>query len=47
MLRPFNEVLLKIYVSDNDSLLASFRIEGEKFYPGPGLKPGSQRWHAC
>ena len=40
MLRKFNEVLLKIQFSDNGRLLASFRIEREKFYPGLVLEPG-------
>ena len=40
MLLPLNEGLPKILFSDNGHLLASFRTEREKFYPGSGLEPG-------
>ena len=40
MLRPLTEVMLEIYFSEQDHLLASCRIEEEKFYPGPELEPG-------
>ena len=32
--------MLKIYFSEQGPLLASCRIEREKFYPGPGLESG-------
>ena len=37
---PFNEIL-KIYFSGQGCLLDSLNIEREKFYPGPGIEPGS------
>ena len=41
MLRPLNEVILKIYFSGQGRLLASLKIE-RKFYPEPGIEPGLQ-----
>ena len=40
MLQPLGELILKIWFSEEGPLLARYRIEREKFYPGPGLKPG-------
>ena len=40
VLRPLSELILKIKFSEEGHLLARYRIEREKFYPGPGLEPG-------
>ena len=40
VLRPLNELMLKIWFSGKGHLLARCRIEREKFYHGPGLEPG-------
>ena len=39
VLRTLSELILKIYFSEEDHLLARYRIEREKFYPAPGLEP--------
>ena len=40
VLRPLNELILKIKFSEEGNLLARCRIEREKFYPGQGIEPG-------
>ena len=40
VLRPFNEVILKIWFPEQRRLLATCTIEREKFCPGPGLELG-------
>ena len=40
MLQPLKEVILKILFSGQGHLLASCKIEREKFYPVPGIEPG-------
>ena len=39
VLQPLNEIILRLYFPKQGRLLASCRIEREKFYPGPGLEP--------
>ena len=46
MVRPLNELILKIWCSDQGPLLANCRTEREKFYPEPGLEPGPVAFRA-
>ena len=39
MIRPLNEIILKIWFTDQGRLLTR-QIEREKFCPEPGLEPG-------
>ena len=46
MIQPLNELILKIWYSDQGHLLANCKTERQKFYSGPELEPGPLAFRA-